>query len=87
MNQQKIENQMIRSSRIEACISILSLIAVVVGYFFFQEFRSRIGWGGAVVWGAYVVLYLSQRGAGRSWLGASLPIAVAFFFLTWALGG
>nr|WP_314352992.1 hypothetical protein [Comamonas thiooxydans] len=87
MDPKHIEDQIIRSSRIEGWVAIVSLIAAAVGYLFVPQFRGFIGWAGLIVWGIYALLYLFQVGHGRSWLGAFLPGAVAFFFSTWAIGG
>ena len=87
MDSQHIEDKIIRASRIEGGVSIVSLIAAAAGYFFAPQFRVFIGWAGVIFWGIYTLLYLFQAGHGRSWLGAFLPGAVAFFFLTWAIGG
>ena len=87
MDPQQIEDQIIRSSRIEGWVAIVSLIAAAIGYFLFPQFRGAIGWLGLIVWGIYALLFLFQVGPGRSWLGAFLPGAVAFFFSTWAMGG
>jgi hypothetical protein len=86
MNQQQLETQIIRSSRIEGFVAIASLLAAVVGHFFIPQIRVAIGCAGLLVWGIYALLFLLQVGPGRSRLGAFLPGAVAFFFLTWTMG-
>jgi hypothetical protein len=87
MDPKQIENEIISSSRNEQFVAGASLVAALVGYFVFPQARFIIGCVGVIVWGIYALLYLSEKGPGRSWLGAFLPAAVAFFFLTWALGG
>lgn len=87
MNQQQIEAQIIRSSRIEGWVSVVSLVAAGIGYFLLPHFRVAIGSVGVLVWGFYACLYLFQVGPGRSWLGAFLPACVAFLFATWFIRG
>ena len=82
----EIERKIRNSSRIEACVAVLSVAAAVLGYFS-PNYRDVIGWGGVVVWSVYTILYLGHLGPGRSWLGAFLPGCVAFLFFIWMVHG
>lgn len=83
MNTEQVENQIRRSSRIEALVALVSCLALGLTWFW-ADGRATVGYVGAVVWAFYALLYACQVGPGRSWLGAFLPGLVAAFFIFWA---